>query len=729
MSTSNGVDISPLVDRVNRAFYWRRNDKTIARINKPLTDELITAHLNGGNKIGACPIVPGTATTRIGLLDIDNHHEDLSINVEEIAMAIVGTGRGAGLHGNVWRSTGGKGIHVYYLWEDPQDARTVRVKLSELIGLWGFKPGTKGAASNEIEIFPKQDRVAPDRYGSMFILPGAGKSVPIASAWTLSAPLTPLPSPPRTGEEKSRGDSPPSALSRDGSDAPHAANEEMIAELRSLIALVPNTGDATLSYEEWRDCVFALHDATQGSHYGLALAHELSQKSGKYSAEFLEQKVWQYATSARDRPITLNTLRAVARRYAQLAIMDADLGTGAVGTAPVGNAQKGNAQKETAPQVRGAEVLQGEETTAEAIKTNPTPKRQGMQLTSWDEMLLRPPPTWLIKDVLPSAEVCFVYGPPSCGKSFFTLDIALAIARGLPDWRGHRIHSPGHVTYLAAEGIAGFVDRMRAYHEHNGLDILDSPNFSVLDASPDLLDIVQVKKVIDLIRAHAHPTKLLVIDTLAQVSAGANENEGESMSVLVKHAQLIARACGCMVLFVHHSGKDSSKGLRGWSGFLGAADCTIEVEALESRRVATVRKLKDGREGRSYYFSLTPVDIRLDQDGAPVSSCIVEYLDEPVGAVSNIVKRERVGALQRMIMKVMRDVGEGSEATARIEDVIAYVVPQLPFDSARRDRRREYVLQGISKLQEIGAVDVLNGRVSFVENDQLGDVEGENTGV
>src|SRR3569623_2126143 len=51
----------------------------------------------------------------------------------------------------------------------------------------------------------------------------------------------------------------------------------------------------------------------------------------------------------------------------------------------------------------------------------------------------RTPPPWIVKRLIPQAEIGVIFGESGAGKSFFTLDLVLAIARGLPEWRGHRV--------------------------------------------------------------------------------------------------------------------------------------------------------------------------------------------------------------------------------------------------------------------------------------------------
>lgn len=169
--------LMPLVERLNRSHCWLKTTDGPRRINEPLDDFKIAEHVAGRKAYGACPIAPGTSTTRVALLDFDSHRGETPFDemlrvAGDVAFALEQDGYVPIL----FRSSGGQGIHLYLLWDEPQDAYSVREMLRGVIGALGYKSGTAGVAAKEIEIFPKQDEVPADGYGSMFILPWAGKS-------------------------------------------------------------------------------------------------------------------------------------------------------------------------------------------------------------------------------------------------------------------------------------------------------------------------------------------------------------------------------------------------------------------------------------------------------------------------------------------------------------------------------------------------------------------------
>jgi RecA-family ATPase len=94
--------------------------------------------------------------------------------------------------------------------------------------------------------------------------------------------------------------------------------------------------------------------------------------------------------------------------------------------------------------------------------------------------------------------------------------------------------------------------------------------------APNLMEVADVKTLIRKIK-EAGEFDLIVIDTLAQVMPGGNENSGEDMGRVMGRCLEITRQTGAMVGAVHHSGKDETRGARGWSGLRAACDFEFEV--------------------------------------------------------------------------------------------------------------------------------------------------------
>src|SRR5207244_4185411 len=121
---------------------------------------------------------------------------------------------------------------------------------------------------------------------------------------------------------------------------------------------------------------------------------------------------------------------------------------------------------------------------------------------------------------------------------------------------------------------------------------------------------------------------LVVIDTFARAIAGGNENDAQDVGLAVAAADRIRAETGACMGFVHHAGKDPTKGARGSSALRAATDTEILIEGQTRQRLATVSKQRDLEGGQRMPFELVPVRIGADpDDGHDISSCVVKHLD------------------------------------------------------------------------------------------------------
>lgn len=254
----------------------------------------------------------------------------------------------------------------------------------------------------------------------------------------------------------------------------------------------------------------------------------------------------------------------------------------------------------------------------------PLPEARYRLLTA-DDLASRPPLRWRVKGVLPESGLAAIYGPSGCGKTFLTLDLAGAVSDAC-DWFGRRV-KPCSVCYLALEGEHGISNRVRAYRARNGAERLSDVRF--IAAPFSLLDVRDVPDLAASILAADAGGGIVIIDTLNRAAPGADENSGQDMGVLIAAATELQRLVRGLVLLVHHTGKDQGRGARGHSSLIAALDAAIEVTRDGDRREWKIAKAKDGEDGQAHPFRLEPVEIDVDEDGDPVTSCVVVADDQP----------------------------------------------------------------------------------------------------
>lgn len=242
------------------------------------------------------------------------------------------------------------------------------------------------------------------------------------------------------------------------------------------------------------------------------------------------------------------------------------------------------------------------------------------RLLTAQELMSLPPLTWRIRGLLPSHGLASIYGPSGSGKTFVALDLACAIASGQSHWFGSKV-KVAPVVYVALEGEGGIRQRVSAREIHFAAPTPQAlrfvlGNFSLLDASN------AVELAAEIVQALGSGA-VVVVDTLNQSAAGADENSSADMGRVIANAKVLAAAVNGLVILVHHAGKDAGRGMRGHSSLYAAMDAVIEVGSTVSGRSWRVAKSKDGVSGVTYGFELVPCVVGRDEDGLDVTSCTI----------------------------------------------------------------------------------------------------------
>lgn len=273
----------------------------------------------------------------------------------------------------------------------------------------------------------------------------------------------------------------------------------------------------------------------------------------------------------------------------------------------------------------------------------------------------------LVKGLLGEGGMSVIFGEPNCGKTFFALDIAMHVAMGAP-WCGRKTIE-GCVVYLAAEGGHGIRNRVAAFRQAKTLPP-ETP-FFIIPCPADLRERgADTDEVIRLVNEAAEscdmPARLLVVDTLARVMAGGNENSPDDMGAVIGNIDRIRDATKAHCCIIHHSGKDTSRGERGHSSLRGAVDTAIEITRDGSgTSIAKVTKQKDLPTEGEFAFTLESVELGEDGDGERVTSCVITHVDAPQGKVSKGPSKATRVAFA-MLRKAIDECGEIPPAATNI---------------------------------------------------------------
>lgn len=262
-------------------------------------------------------------------------------------------------------------------------------------------------------------------------------------------------------------------------------------------------------------------------------------------------------------------------------------------------------------------------------RERPPPVPSGFVL--FDDIDIDSSTEWLVRDMVPTAGLSVLYGEPGGGKSFLALDLAMHVATGR-HWFDRAVNQRG-VVYVAAEGQGGFRKRVVGFRQEYkvpaGAPLALLPESVDMHASPADADRIAAASKIIAERWNA-PIGLIVLDTMARVIGGGDENNAADMGCVISNASKIAEETNAHVLIVHHKPKDGSRTPRGHSSLLGAVEAAFEIEASgDGVRTMTVAKQKDGNGFQRLAFTLSQVSVGHDEEGEQITTCVVTPTDQP----------------------------------------------------------------------------------------------------
>ena len=336
--------------------------------------------------------------------------------------------------------------------------------------------------------------------------------------------------------------------------------------------------DPDMGRDEWIRVGMALHHETKGDDTGFELWDEWSAPGSTYPGTEGLRVQWESFTRREGSgraPITMATVLKMAKE------------AGGITTAPTEHDQ--------------------------LVSPSGT---QRFNLLDRAGIMAQQQQEWLIKGLVPKRGLGVVFGPSQSGKSFLLLDMLAAIGRGAP-WFGHRVKQ-AHVTYVMLEGEAGLRNRVVALERQHEREI--PPGFRALVQHFDLSDPVQVEALGELLPKGG----VTAIDTLNRSAPGLDENAAQDMGKIIGGMKRLQELTEGLVICVHHTGKDATKGMRGHSSLHAALDMAIEVGRGDVVRWWKAAKVKDGADDHVHAFKLKVIELGVDEDGDPITSCAIE---------------------------------------------------------------------------------------------------------
>ena len=279
-----------------------------------------------------------------------------------------------------------------------------------------------------------------------------------------------------------------------------------------------------------------------------------------------------------------------------------------------------------------------------------------------------PPREWLVKDMIPSRTVTLFAGDGGTGKSLLSLQLAFAVATGRR-WLGRDV-ARGLSLFLSAEDDeAELHRRLDAISIAEATPLGDVPDLMVRSlAGLDALLATLAGKAGTLTRTKlfeeidgyldAHAPALLVLDTLADLYPGDENNRAQARQFVGMLRGLAIRH-DCAIVMLSHP---SLTGLNSGSGTSGSTAWNNSVRS----RLYLSRVIQDGYEPNPDARVLTTKKSNYGRTGGDISlhwSGGVFIADEPMSAGEAMNAGIKAEAVFMRLLRLLTEQGRHVNAS------------------------------------------------------------------
>jgi hypothetical protein len=241
---------------------------------------------------------------------------------------------------------------------------------------------------------------------------------------------------------------------------------------------------------------------------------------------------------------------------------------------------------------------------------------------------------WLVTGLWSEQAVGIVGGEPKCCKSFLALDLAVAVAGGVPCLRRFAVPRAGRVLLFAAEDALHIVRRRLEGISAAAGVALANLDIQVITAPTLRLDLDADRRNLAETVARLQP-RLLILDPFVRLRR-IDENASGEVAPLLAYLRELQRRHDVAVLVVHHAKKGgggvrAGQALRGSSEFHAWGDSNLYL-----RRDGDDLSLSVEHRAAP---SMTPTTIELAQRGTALALEVVDRRDPATPPPSSLDER------------------------------------------------------------------------------------------
>jgi len=241
---------------------------------------------------------------------------------------------------------------------------------------------------------------------------------------------------------------------------------------------------------------------------------------------------------------------------------------------------------------------------------------------------------WLVTGLWSDQAVGIVGGEPKCCKSFLALDLAVAVAAGVPCLRRFTVRRAGRVLLFAAEDALHIVRRRLEGISAAAGVALANLDIQVITAPTVRLDLDADRRNLAETVARLQP-RLLILDPFVRLHR-IDENASGEVAPLLAYLRELQRRHDVAVLVVHHAKKGgggvrAGQALRGSSEFHAWGDSNLYL-----RRDGDDLSLSVEHRAAP---SMPPITIELAQRGTALALEVVDRRDPATPPPSSLDER------------------------------------------------------------------------------------------
>lgn len=204
------------------------------------------------------------------------------------------------------------------------------------------------------------------------------------------------------------------------------------------------------------------------------------------------------------------------------------------------------------------------------------------------EVALRPPPEpkFCIPGLLGQPSLNLLVGDPGHKKSLLATDLAISVAMGKP-WLDFPVIQQPVLLVEEESGFFRLWKRLNSALTAHGASAETPFHF----ISVGSFDFRREDDMTDLTRiARSVKAGLIVIDALANIMVGGDENSVTSVQPILRNLRSVALGCSAAVLVIHHTNKSGD--YRGSSSLSAGVDHMLSVHSPPGQDLIRLKTLK-----------------------------------------------------------------------------------------------------------------------------------------